>query len=121
MVNETGQIKNLTLDFADHDAAVRVFDEAFLHPSIEYVVNPSEICEGTGKRMCFPFQCPIAYPLDAAGIRELDPGLYASDYAGEDDDYATDWMALAHRPRYAYVPNVIVIGCEDVLESIRKG
>jgi hypothetical protein len=66
------------------------------------------------KRLCFSFNCPIAYEADRDDIKKLDPGLYKSDYKPYPDETPQDWMVLHSRPRYAYVPNVRVVGCEDV-------
>ncbi len=78
-----------------------------------------EECEGQqqetgyGKRLCYSFNCPIASEADREDIRRLDPGLWQSDYKGNTHK-PEDWMVLHSRPRYAYVPNVIVLGCESV-------
>ncbi len=69
--------------------------------------------EGDGKRLCYSFNCPIACEADREDIRKLDPGLWRSDYKGNDYE-PQDWMVLHSRPRYAYVPNVTVLGCEQV-------
>ena len=166
----------VTLDFTDHEAAYRLYDEAFQHPDCLYVVTPidaeaarawmrenaymlnfgwvgarpfqeklkelgamrygqhmhmdtlyyrdrcgwvpenvpvgaenngylcdyppgkgDEVCRVTHKRLCHTYQCPIA--------------LRASD---EEEDGEDDDMILYRRPRYAYVSNVLVQGCEQV-------
>lgn len=177
--------KPITLDFSDHDAAVKLFDEAFVHPRRHYVIQPvdvetakkwlrknasmrhfgwgpdprppmgcgdlmsmdtlyyrdrcgwvadceegdnngylcdyppdeqSETCSQTGKRLCHTWQCPVAYEADREDIRRKDPGLWKSDYKPHPDEQPTDWMVLCARPRYAYVVNVTVLGCETVYQ-----
>lgn len=52
-----------------------------------------DVCSVIGKRLCYACQCPIA-------VRATDEN--------EDD------MILYRRPRYAYVANVVVKGCEQI-------
>lgn len=187
--------ETIVLDFADHEAAMRLFDEAFCNPDRPYVVQPQdpaiaaewlrkctwmvnfvwcagaksfeqrlaeggplqagqlidfdtlyyrgrcgwrsdadgdnngylcdapippedifhvEACSQTGKRLCYRWQCPVAYQADREDIQRLDPDLYASDYEPYPDSEPEDWLVLYARPRYAYVPNVRVVGLEDL-------
>jgi hypothetical protein len=64
------------------------------------------------KRLCYAFNCPIACEADREDIRKLDPDLYKSDFKPYPDEQPHDWMVLHSRPRYAYVPNVKVVGCQ---------
>lgn len=66
----------------------------------------------TGKRLCLANNCPIAHEADREDIRIKDPELYRSDYKPYPDETPVDWMVLHSRPRYAYVPNITVLGCE---------
>jgi hypothetical protein len=68
--------------------------------------------QGHGKRLCFASDCPIAAQADREDIRKLDPDLWRSDYQDDPDAEPEDWMILHTRPRYAYVTNVEVLGCE---------
>jgi hypothetical protein len=77
------------------------------HPSQE---NEAELSAG-GKRKCFSWNCPIAYPAFREDIRRKAPSLWRSDYKSNKDE-PEDYMVLHSRPRYAYVPNVRVLGCE---------
>lgn len=76
----------------------------------------TERCSVTGNRLCHTWQCPIAYQADREDIRLYDPSSYASDYANDPEQEPEDEMVLIKRPRYAYVPNVHVLGCEDSLQ-----
>lgn len=66
----------------------------------------------TGKRRCFSWNCPIAYEADREDIRRKDPELWRSDYKPYPGLEPNDYMVLHSRPRYAYVPNVTVLGCD---------
>jgi hypothetical protein len=81
-------------------------------------VAPGEdvmVSSETGKRFCHTWQCPVAWEANVAAIREFSPSLYESDFADcDDEETANDWMVLSARPRYAYVPNVMVEGVEEV-------
>lgn len=75
--------------------------------------NGGETCSQTGKRLCYPWQCPVAIEACVEDIKRKYPDLYRSDYKGEPlEDTAGDWMILEVRPRRALVANVIVLGCE---------
>lgn len=52
-----------------------------------------EVCRVTRKRLCHTCQCPIA---------------------SSSDDEHDEQMILYRRPRYAYVSNVLVQGCEQL-------
>ncbi|MBU0491774.1 MAG: hypothetical protein KKA73_03370 [Chloroflexi bacterium] len=73
-----------------------------------------EVCPATGLRLCQAGQCPVAYQANRHDIQRLDPDLYQSDLAPYPEHEPEDWLVLSARPRYAYVPNVQVLGCEDV-------
>ena len=65
------------------------------------------------KCLCFASGCPIAAQADREDMKRLDPDLWESDY--KDSEYEPEeWMILPSRPRYAYVPNITVLGCEHV-------
>jgi hypothetical protein len=66
------------------------------------------------KCLCHAFACPLAYEADRDDIKKLDPDLYRTDYKDYPGAEPHDWMVLHSRPRYAYAPNVLVIGCEDI-------
>ena len=82
-----------------------------------------EECEELGKDdqgqprhkcLCFASNCPIASQVTLEDLRKLDPSL-AEEYKDSDEgESCGDWMVLDARPRYAYVPNVTVLGCERV-------
>lgn len=180
------------LDFSDHEAAIKLFDEAFTHPHRRYevvAVDPfiayewvrenasmrhfgwgsdekshmrmgdlihmdtlyyrercgwvtdcgelnavsnngylcdfppdanSETCQYTGKRLCMPYQCPVAYEADREDIRRKDHDLWRTDYKPYPDEQPTDWMVLYARPRYAAVANVHVINLPTQAEMRQR-
>ncbi len=65
-----------------------------------------------GKRRCFAWNCPIAYEAGREDIRRKAPELFKSDFKPYPDQKPDDDMVLHSRPRYAYVPNVTVLGCD---------
>jgi len=65
-----------------------------------------------GNRRCFAWNCPIAYEADREDIRCKDPALFKSDFEPYPGQKPDDYMVLHSRPRYAYVPNVSVLGCD---------
>jgi len=66
------------------------------------------------KRICLATGCPIAWEADREDLKKYYPSLYKSDYKDVPDEEPHDWMILHSRPRYAYVPNVTVLGCENI-------
>ncbi|HEU5376890.1 MAG TPA: hypothetical protein VFV38_15750, partial [Ktedonobacteraceae bacterium] len=94
------------------------------HPGAEHCWEKDcEECEELGadeygrprhKCLCYAWNCPIASEADREDIRRRDPDLYRSDYKSYPDEEPHDWMVLHSRPRYAYVPNVRVLGCEQI-------
>lgn len=77
-------------------------------------LEPDKAGEPQHKRLCSAWNCPIASEADRDDIRKLYPDLYRSDYEPYPDAEPHDWMVLHSRPRYAYVPNIQVLGCEQV-------
>jgi len=82
------------------------------HPADkDYSVDPD-----TGLRPCSPaVECPVVYMAYKDEIKRKDPMLYRDNFRDWPEDDAVDgWVILRKRPRYAYVPNVVVLGCEDL-------
>lgn len=90
---------------ASHAAGEPVIDE-------DYLCEHPDNLDGCRPGQCFASQCPIAAEADREAIRKLYPELWRSDYKDHPNDEPHDWMVLWARPRYAYVPNVTVLGCE---------
>ena len=78
--------------------------------------SPVETDEETNRRLCLPWQCPVASEAYASDLQEHYPDLWRSDYSHQTDDDGPcgDWMILDARPRDAFVANIHVVGCEDV-------
>jgi len=85
------------------------------HPADE----TSEVDKVTGLRLCNPFNCPLGFPAQREDIKNRDEPLWLSVFR---DSHKTPegWLVLTGKPRYASLPNVRVIGCEDVLTPQRE-
>lgn len=97
--------------YSDNEADTEDEEYVCYHPDTE---NSEENTESGKRRKCFSWNCPLAHEADREDIRKRDPEFYKSDFKPYPDEQPHDWMILHKRPRYAYVPNITVIGVKPL-------